>query len=101
MPGRKSQRNYNIRYYAAHRDAELERVKTRQAATLAWLRGIRQRPCDDCRHTFPPYVMDFDHRDPSKKLFAVTTGSAHLMSREKLITEIEKMRHRLRELSRA
>ena len=38
----------------------------------------------------PPYVMDFDHRDPSSKLFAVTTGSAHLMSRERLISEIEK-----------
>jgi len=34
--------------------------------------------------------MDFDHRDPSKKLFAITTGSAQLMSRERLIAEIEK-----------
>jgi len=34
--------------------------------------------------------MDFDHRDPGKKLFAITTGSAHLMSRQKLISEIEK-----------
>ncbi len=34
--------------------------------------------------------MDFDHRDSTKKLFAITTGSAHLMSRERLISEIEK-----------
>jgi hypothetical protein len=89
-PRRRDQRSYNVRYYAAHRDAELSRVKKRQAATLAWLRDVRRRPCDDCGQSFPPYVMDFDHRDPGKKLFAITTGSAHLMSREKLITEIEK-----------
>jgi hypothetical protein len=86
----RDQRIYNVRYYAEHRDAELVRVKRRQAATLAWLRDIRRRPCDDCGETFPPYVMDFDHRDPSKKLFAITTGSAQLMSRERLIAEIEK-----------
>lgn len=84
------QRYYNVRYYAAHRDLELERVKKRQAATLQWLRELRRRPCDDCGESFPPYVMDFDHRDPSKKLFAITTGSSYLRSREKLIAEIEK-----------
>jgi hypothetical protein len=47
-------------------------------------------PVMNCGESFPPYVMDFDHRDPGKKLFAITTGSAHLMSREKLIIEIEK-----------
>jgi hypothetical protein len=90
MPRQRDQRYYNVRYYAAHRDAELGRVKRRQAATLAWLREVRRRPCDDCGQMFPPYVMDFDHREPTKKLFAITTGSAQLMSREKLISEIEK-----------
>ena len=90
VTGPRNQRPYNVRYYAAHRDAELDRVKRRQVATLAWLRDLRRRPCDDCGESFPPYVMDFDHRDPAKKLFAITTGSAHLMSREKLISEIEK-----------
>ena len=90
MPRTRDQRCYNVRYYAAHREAELARVKRRQAATLAWLRDVRRRPCDDCGQSFAPYVMDFDHRDPRKKLFAITTGSAHLMSRQKLISEIEK-----------
>jgi hypothetical protein len=90
MSARRDQRPYNVRYYAAHRAAELDRVKGRQAATIAWLRDVRRRPCEDCGQSFAPHVMDFDHRDPSKKLFAVTTGSAHLMSREKLISEIDK-----------
>jgi formate-dependent nitrite reductase cytochrome c552 subunit len=84
------QRYYNVRYYAAHRDSELERVKKRQAATLQWLRDLRRRPCADCGESFPPYVMDFDHRDPAKKLFAITTGSSYLRSRAKMIAEIEK-----------
>jgi hypothetical protein len=90
MPRTRDQRYYNVRYYAAHRDAELDRVKKRQAATLQWLRDVRRRPCADCGQSFPPYVMDFDHRDPRRKLFAITTGSAQLMTRENLITEIEK-----------
>jgi hypothetical protein len=85
-----SQRPYNVRYYATHRQAELDRVKTRQEATLAFLRGLRQVPCDDCREMFPPHMMDFDHRDPSKKLFTLAGGHALLMSRDKLIAEVEK-----------
>jgi hypothetical protein len=34
--------------------------------------------------------MDFDHRDPSKKLFTIAGGHALLMSRAKLIAEVEK-----------
>jgi len=92
MPVRssESQRPYNVRYYATHRQAELDRVKTRQEATLAFLRGLRQVPCDDCRGVFPPHMMDFDHRDPSKKLFTLAGGHALLMSRHKLIAEVEK-----------
>jgi hypothetical protein len=84
------QRPYNVRYYTTHRQAELDRVKKRQEATLAFLRGLRQVPCDDCREMFPSHMMDFDHRDPSKKLFTIASGHALLMSRDKLIAEIEK-----------
>jgi hypothetical protein len=65
------QRGYNVQYYATHRQAELERVKRRQQATLAFLRDLRRVPCDDCREMFPPHMMDFDHRDPNKKLFTI------------------------------
>jgi len=39
---------------------------------------------------FAPHVMDFDHRDPTKKSFSIAAGHALLMSRAKLIAEIEK-----------
>jgi hypothetical protein len=86
----REQRPYNVRYYATHRQAELERVKKRQDATLAFLRDLRRVPCDDCRKMFQPHMMDFDHRDPGKKLFTIAGGHALLMSRAGLIAEIEK-----------
>lgn len=31
----------------------------------------KARPCADCGHTFPSVCMDYDHRDPSSKLFSI------------------------------
>jgi hypothetical protein len=90
VSSRELQRGYNVRYYATHRQAELERVKRRQQATLAFLRDLRRVPCDDCKEMFPPHMMDFDHRDPSKKLFTIAGAHAVLMPRDKLIAEVEK-----------
>src|SRR5438270_9717957 len=84
------QREYNVAYYAEHREEEIERVRVRQAATLEFLRDLRRRPCQDCGGTFPPWVMDFDHREPSEKSFNVTSARAMLMSRPRLIAEIQK-----------
>jgi hypothetical protein len=86
----RDQRPYNVAYYAKNRDAEIERVMRRQQATLAWLRDLRRVPCLDCGGTFPPHVMDFDHRDPKQKLFNVTGSRAMLMVRSKLEAEIAK-----------
>jgi len=90
MPGTRDQRPYNVAYYAAHRHAERTRVMKRHDETVAFLRELRRVPCADCGGIFSPHVMDFDHRDPSQKLFAITGGHAPLLSRQKLIAEIDK-----------
>jgi hypothetical protein len=54
------------------------------------LRDLRRRPCADCGQSFPPWVMDFDHRDPRTKSFALAAGKALLKSREVLLVEIAK-----------
>jgi len=89
-PSNRDQRPFNVRYYAAHRAQEIERVRVRQAATLEFLRELRRVPCADCRRNFEPYQMDFDHRDPTKKSFNLTSSRAMLKNRQRLLEEIAK-----------
>jgi hypothetical protein len=86
----RDQRPYNVAYYAAHRVEEIDRVTRRQRATLAWLRDLRCVPCMDCGGRFPPYAMDFDHRDPTQKLFDIASGKSMLKSRASLEAEVAK-----------
>jgi len=88
MRSRSSQRDANVRWYAANRDRELERVTRRQAETTAFLRGLRDRPCADCGRRFHPVRMAFDHRDPAQKRF--TLAKAMLKSRADLVAEVAK-----------
>ena len=90
MASARDQRPYNVAYYGLHREEEIARVTRRQRATLEFLRELRRRPCTDCGGVFSPWVMDFDHRDPMKKSFNLTSGRAMLMSRSRLMAEIEK-----------
>ena len=87
---RRSQRRYNIGYYRRNRDHEIARVRTRQDATLAFLRELRRLPCADCRRTFAPHQMDFDHRGDEPKSFNLTAGRAMLKSRQALLDEARK-----------
>ena len=43
----------------------------------------------DCGQTYPTYVMDFDHRDPTTKLCKVS-AAVYLGSEQKLLDEIAK-----------
>jgi hypothetical protein len=39
---------------------------------------LRKQPCFDCGNNYPPYVMEFDHRDPSKKKYTITASKYSL-----------------------
>src|SRR5919108_6518282 len=90
MVADRDQTRANKRYYSWNRERELARVKDRQAATVAFLRHMRERPCHDCGRHFAPHQMDFDHRDPMLKGYRVTEGRAMLKSRQALAEEIAK-----------
>lgn len=87
---RPSQRAANVAYYWRNRDIEIARVRLRQDGTVHMLRELRNVPCADCGGRFEPHQMDFDHRDPSTKLFNLMTGRAMLMSQQKLLAEVAK-----------
>lgn len=90
MPARRDQRAMNVRYYAANRAAEIERVTRRQAATTAFLRELREVPCADCGGRFAGHQMDFDHRVPAEKKFWLCSSRAALKSRAQLLAEAAK-----------
>ncbi len=90
MSRRRSQRPYNVEYYARNRELELQRVRVRQAGMVELLRDLRRVPCTDCGRQLKPHQMDFDHRDPSTKSFNVMTGRAMLMSTQRVLAEVAK-----------
>ena len=88
MPSTRDQRPYNVRYYQRNRQREIDRVTSRQRATIEFLRDLRRIPCKECGGRLEPHQMDFDHRDPSTNSFQVT--DSRLRSRERLLAEIAK-----------
>lgn len=42
----------------------------------------------DCQESHPPYVMDFDHLDPTQKEFDLSNGAGYSLKR--ILAEIAK-----------
>lgn len=59
---------------------------TKRKALLAQIKDV---PCMDCGQRFPPYVMDFDHRNPELKVDAVAKMACYA-SATALLEEIAK-----------
>lgn len=89
VDSKRDQRPYNVAYYSAHRELELSRVKARQREAVEFLRELRRVPCADCHGAFPPYVMDFDHRDADRKEFWILQRAGSV-SRDRLLAELAK-----------
>jgi NAD-dependent dihydropyrimidine dehydrogenase PreA subunit len=49
---------------------------------------FKNKPCLDCGGVYPSYVMDFDHRPNTIKLFDVSNPKT--TNREKIQAEIDK-----------
>jgi len=65
----------NVEQNVAYREARREHYrklnvttqKRRKIERHAAIDQIKSVPCAECRGSFPPYVMDFDHREPVDK----------------------------------
>jgi hypothetical protein len=71
-------------------EAKKSAMESSPAATLKreLIERIKAAPCTDCGGCFPAVCMEFDHRDPSTKLFTISFGSTRTW--EKLVAEIAK-----------
>ena len=62
--------------------------REREIAGREFLLALRDQPCVDCGGRFPPFVMQFDHRDPSTKKFLVC--QTWLSSKARILEEAAK-----------
>ena len=59
------------------KSARIEYRRKRAKAQADLLDQLRDRPCHDCGERFAPYVMQFDHRDPTTKTHLVSQMIGH------------------------
>ena len=89
----KCQRAYSRQHYQSNKTQHnARRVQNRYGEAKAKRSVIDARksvPCMDCGVRFPSYVMDFDHREPRRKLFEIS-GSEYRFTLEVIIAEMDK-----------
>ena len=76
-------------HYQNNKQQYIDRKLALQAEMRKVLDEIKDAPCMDCGVKYPPFVMDFDHRDPTQKV----DGLARLVrsgSMRKMLAEVEK-----------
>lgn len=109
MPYRDKQdprgREAKLRHYYSNRDQYYARNRTKKQRLRAMLVEAKSRPCMDCGGVFPPIAMDFDHRDPSTKLWTPShlpaSGSFRVLREELAKCDLVCSNcHRLREEAR-
>jgi hypothetical protein len=88
--------------YLKNKEEIYRRSKKKKSENMKWLDEQKNKPCLDCGRQFPPYVMEFHHRQPKEKIMSI--GRMIITrSRQKIIEEISKCDlvcsncHRIRE----
>jgi hypothetical protein len=86
---RRCDATWRAREYRHKSVAYRSRINKVHAELRAIVLGAKNAPCLDCGRRYPPYVMDFDHRNSKEKVSKVS-NLMRLGSRQKLLTEIAK-----------
>ena len=65
---------YEALRYLSRKQYAAKKALDRSNMNADRLRNLKSNtPCFDCDRLFPHYIMEFDHREPEKKLDAVAT----------------------------
>lgn len=81
-------RSAQQRWYERNKQKKIALVTETQRRKQRILDELKSVPCADCDKTYPPYVMDFDHRPGEVKCFHVARGSRLPMSM--VLLEVQK-----------
>lgn len=74
--------------YERNKAITMQRNKLQHERQRLAILELKKGPCHDCGETFPPYIMEFDHRDPSTKKFNMSAYGTR--SAKTVRAEIEK-----------
>lgn len=83
---RQKRKDYKNLQTTRNRDATRYYNLRKERQTL--INSFKDVPCQDCNGRFPPYVMDFDHREPDNKRREVSLMVDYKL--ENLLLEISK-----------
>jgi len=81
---------YFKKWYEQNKKVQYQRIQDRKDRIRDEVRAYKEsKPCMDCGVSYPYFVMDFDHRDPTEKeynLAAIIRSGSY----KRIWSEIEK-----------
>lgn len=93
---RSCQKAYWSSYYASPEKKQRHIANSRKnankdrAITIQMVNEAKSKPCADCGHKYPYYVMDFDHLPGTEKVDGISVMRANGRSRKLILEEIAK-----------
>jgi hypothetical protein len=90
MCRREYQNSYYQRSASTKKPKSAARKKARVLEAQAFVRDLKNKPCVDCGNTYHWFAMDFDHREPSRKVMDISKMVQRGYSKEALLEEIAK-----------
>lgn len=67
-----------------------ENMRKRSKTDRAFVDNLKDKLCADCGVKYPPWVMDFDHREGEKKVCAISTLRGRSGSVKRIMSEVAK-----------
>jgi hypothetical protein len=64
----------SVLYYKTHKSECDARSRKTEMNRIEFINRKKMSPCMDCKIQYGPWVMEFDHRDPSQKKFSICDG---------------------------
>jgi hypothetical protein len=84
------QKSYDRNYYLEDKDRRLSINKKWQDEFWIWYTDLKNKPCADCKNSFDPVCMQWDHLPGYDKIERVSFIARTTMNREKILEEISK-----------
>lgn len=83
-------REYGKKNYQENKERYFKQAKLRDIELDKIINEYKSKPCTDCAKSYPPYVMDLDHIDPSNKFLKISSMRRKRMSFDLIKEEMDK-----------